>query len=210
MPPRVIAREVVDFKIIDIDPKDVAAALQPYVARGSKGVSIDDIDVTVKSIPQGSPPGLAALLEAGMKLFDAIVWLPGGGAAAKALTVDSNIDPKTIPSLHTVTRSVFYTYFFLLTQARYPAPADEVNSLKVMMFLIKVMSMSESQHVYIWNICSFTPSKFDPKWIRKVKYNGLDQEVLWKFGLGVAEYHLFSPFKILTPTKPLSPEVRAA
>lgn len=188
-----------DFKIVDIDAHEVAKALQAYLERGSKltGVSLDDISTSVTSVPSTvSKITLVELLGLGMKLFDAIVWLNAGRPANRPLQEDPGLKKDTIPSMHEIARSVFYVYFFLLTQARYPAGSRSTDKPRAANFLKVLMNMDDEQHVYVDRICSFDPSKFDPSWVRFVNFASFGQEALSRFGLGVAGYRLFGPFKL--------------
>jgi hypothetical protein len=202
-----------NFGVIDIDPQAVASVLDAFVKRGSKltGVALDDINRGVMNLPaDNTAPNLEFLLKNGMKLFDAIVWLTAGAPASHPLVLDASITEKAIPSLHEVARCVFYCYFFILTQARYPASRNETNKPKVANFLKVVMGMDAEQNQYIETICSFTPQKFDPLWARNVSFVGLGQEVLSRFGLGVAGYRLFGPFKLYQPKAGISAELMNA
>lgn len=72
------------------------------------------------------------------------------------------------------------------------------------------MGMEEEQHIYVERICSFEPQKFDPAWARFVSFGGFGQEVLSRFGLGVAGYRLFGPFGLYEPKVGLSPALSDA
>jgi len=191
-----------NFKIVDIDPTEIAKSLQLYLERGSKltGVSLDDINTSLsKPVSDQSNVTLAELLDCGMKLFDALVWLSAGRPETHPLVTDRGTKTTDIPSMHDVARSVFYVYFFLLTQARYPAGSKSSEKPKVPNFLKVIMGMNDEQHIYVDKICSFEPQKFDPAWIKFVNFNNFGQESLSRFGLGVAGYRLFGPFKLYTP-----------
>jgi hypothetical protein len=195
-----------DFKIIDIDPVSVASALQTYVSRGSRltGVSLDDLTLGVNPQPADiKKVTLVELLSLGVKLFDAIVWLSAGKPDSHPLVTDPTLTKERIPSMHEVARSVFYAYFFLLTQARYPSGKNESKPPKTANFLRQIMGMDKEQHYYMEMLCSFTPQKFDPAWVKEIHFNGLGQEVLSRFGLGVAGYRMFGPFKTHVPKKPV-------
>jgi len=199
-----------NFKLINIDPEETAKAFQDYIDTGSKltGVSLDDIKTGVRLMPTDPKVvPLAELLEKGMKLFDAIVWLTAGRPASHPLVLDPTITVQTTPSMHEIARSVFYCYFMLLTQARYPVPANEVQKPVIPNFLKTIMGMTEPQDIYVGRICSFNPNKFDPKWIRYVTFGKFGQEALSRFGLGVAGYRLFAPFKLYQPKIGLSPNL---
>jgi uracil DNA glycosylase len=99
-----------DFKIIHIDPEEVAKAFQVYLESASKltGVSLDDISTTVNELPKDPQTAtLADLLERGMKLFDAVVWLTAGRPNSHPLTQDVGLTKEQIPSLARVADSVF-------------------------------------------------------------------------------------------------------
>lgn len=198
---------VPDFGLIHIDPSETASSFQAYLDTASKltGVSLEDISVRVGSRPQNeSTVTLVDLLKVGMKLFDAVVWLHAGRPTSHPLRVDPTITPDKIPSLHTVARAVFYCYFMLLTQARYPSPASAKEKAKIPNFLRVIMGMEEAQETYVETICSFEPQKFDPTWVKYIRFENFGQEVLSRFGLGVAGYRMFGPFKLYDP-KPSMP-----
>jgi hypothetical protein len=187
-----------DFKIIDIDIENVASILQPYLVRGSKltGVSLDDINRSVTELPSEKVKvNLVWLLEHGMKLFDAIVWLAANMPTSHPLKVDKGLSKESIPSLSQVADALFYIHFFLLTQARYPVARGVANPPRVAQFLTNIMGLKNDQWEYVELICSFEAQKFDPAWIKHVSYRGFGQEALSRFGLGVAGYRLFQPFK---------------
>jgi len=204
---------VPDFRTIDIDTVEVAKALQKYLERGSKltGVSLDDISTSVRRVPDNvKTVTLVQLLEIGMKLFDAIVWLTADRPASHPLAADPTLTKEKVPSLHEVARSVFYVYFFLVTQARYPAGSKSAEKPRVPNFLRVVMGMEDDQSIYVDRICSFEPQKFDPVWIKSISFKGLGQEALSRFGLGVAGYRMFGPFKLYQTIDNLTDQQRAA
>lgn len=204
---------VPDFKIVDINPIEVAKALQTYLDRGSKltGVSLEDIDRRIYvGMPDQNKATLVQLLECGMKLFDAIVWLHAGRPGSHPLEVDPSMKKSDVPTLHEVARSIFYVYFFLVTQARYPVKGAAQQKPKVPNFLSAIMGMEKDQSYYIGLLCSFDAQKFDPAWVKSVKFTNFGQETLSRFGLGVAGYRMFSPFKLYTPRSDISPELRRA
>lgn len=188
---------VPNFGLIHIDPEETAKAFQAYLDTASKltGVSISDISrQVIRSPANPSTVTLTELLALGMKLFDAVVWLTAGRPSNYPLVADPTMTKDRIPSLHEVARAVFFNYFMLLTQARYPAPSNESEKPRIPNFLRTIMGMSLDQHVYVEMICSFAPQKFDPSWVKFVEFNNFGQEVLSRFGLGVAGYRLFGPF----------------
>jgi hypothetical protein len=195
---------VPNFGIIHIDPIETAKAFQAYLDTASKltGVALDDINRTVIRLPSDvTKVTLADLIALGMKLFDAVVWLTAGRPTTHPLMPDPGMKKEEIPSMHDIARSVFYCYFMLVTQARYPVSRNTTEKPKIPNFLKTIMGMDKDQHIYVERICSFEPQKFDPAWARHVTFDGFGQEVLSRFGLGVAGYRLFGPFG-LYKTKP--------
>lgn len=190
---------VPDFGLIHIDPQQTALAFQTYLDTASKltGVSLDNINRSVITQPADvRNVTLVDLLKIGMKLFDAIVWLTAGRPASHPLEIDPGMKKDDIPTMHDIARSVFYCYFFLIVQARYPAAPGIDNPPKVPNFLVTIMGMNKPQGHYVETICSFEPEKFDPAWAKEVSFRNFGRETLSRFGLGVAGYRLFTPFGV--------------
>jgi len=190
---------VPNFNLVQIDAQEVAKAFQQYLETASKltGVGLDDISLRVSEVPTNlTSVTLVDLITKGMPLFDAVVWLTAGKPASHALVADPSMTKDTIPSLHEIARAVFYVYFMLVTQARYPAARTSTEKPRIPNFLRTIMGMEKDQHVYVEQICSFEPQKFDPAWARYVRFTGFGQEVLSRFGLGVAGYRMFGPFSL--------------
>jgi len=190
------------FRITHIDTESVAKAFQQYLETGSKltGVDLNDISTAVAQMP--SNPGtvtLSELISLGMRLFDAVVWLTANRPNSHPLTLDPAMTKDTIPSTHEIARATFYCYFMLLVQARYPAGLRNPEKPRIPKFLTTIMGMDRDQSHYVSAICTFEPSKFDPKWARFITFNGFGQESLSRFGLGVAGYRMFGPFKLYEP-----------
>lgn len=202
-----------DFGLIHINPEETAKAFQAYLDTASKltGVSLDDIRRTVISMPADvKKVTLVDLLKSGMKLFDAVVWLTAKRPSSHPLEVDPAMKLESIPSMHDIARSVFFCYFMLLTQARYPVSRNNNEKPRIPNFLKTIMGMDKEQHVYVETICSFEPSKFDPSWARHVTFDGFGQEVLSRFGLGVAGYRMFGPFGLYDPKDDMPTNLKPA
>lgn len=207
------ATGIPDFGIIHIDPVETAKAFQTYLDTASRltGVSLDDISTAVSIMPSDiNKVTLVDLLSAGMKLFDAVVWLTAGKPKSHPLIEDPALKKEDISSLHDIARSVFYCYFMLVTQARYPVSKNARDKPTIPNFLKTIMGMDKEQHVYVEMICTFEPQKFDPAWARHVKFNNFGQEVLSRFGLGVAGYRSFGPFLLYETKKGLPDNLKEA
>jgi hypothetical protein len=186
-----------DFGIVHIDAVETAKAFQTYLETASKitGVALDDIELGIHEPPADLKKcTLVDLLSGGMRLFDAVVWLTAGRPASHPIVADPAKTRENIPSLSEVAKAVFYCYFMLITQARYPASRQQADKPVIPNFLRAIMGLTQDQHVYVETICSFTPQQFDPRWAQYVKFEGMGQEVLSRFGLGVAGYRMFGPF----------------
>jgi hypothetical protein len=204
---------VPDFGLIHINPEETAKAFQAYLETASKltGVALDDINTSVAHVPNDvSKITLTELLGIGMKLFDAIVWLTAKRPSSHPLTADPSITKEKIPSMHEIARSVFYCYFMLVTQARYPVGKATKEKPRIPNFLQSIMGMDQEQHIYVERICSFEPQKFDPAWVKHVNFSGFGQEVLSRFGLGVAGYRMFGPFGLYTPRSNMDTKLQPA
>lgn len=204
---------VPDFGLIHIDPVETARAFQKYLDTASKltGVSLDDINCSVLDAPDDQTKvTLVDLLTNGMKLFDAIVWLTAGRPKSHPLKTDPGMKKEDVVSLHDIARAVFYCYFMLIVQARYPVSSKETDKPKIPNFLKTIMGMADDQHVYVERICTFEPQKFDPAWAEFVSFTGFGQEVLSRFGLGVAGYRMFGPFASYQPKAGLPENIMSA
>lgn len=186
-----------NFGKIHIDASATAQAFQTYLDTASKltGVALDDISRRVIKLPADPRQvTLAELIRLGMRLFDAVVWLTAGRPTSHPLMADPTMTTDSIPSQTEVARAVFYAYFLLITQARYPVGRNNSDRPRIPNFLKTIMGMDQDQHIYIDAICTFPPQQFDPAWVRFVSFTGFGQEVISRFGLGVAGYRMFGPF----------------
>jgi len=197
----------VNWHDVVLDANEVATILSGFVDRGSKlsTVAASDPDTRVKTGAKAENlTDINSCLNAGMKIFDAIVWLKSG--KVKPLQEELEITDATIPSLSTVARAVFYNYFFLLTQAKYPTKtnntATDNKGKKVPQkpaFLAKLLGLDKDPWHYAELICGFEITKFDPSWIRYYKSTSMGREAISRFGLGVAGYRMCGPFKFVNP-----------
>ncbi|KAG5916888.1 hypothetical protein E4U61_003198 [Claviceps capensis] len=158
-----------NFGIVHMEPKEVALILQPFLDRGScrdrskltDEVTVDDISTRVLSVPDKPEQAtLKDLLAIGMKLFDAVVWLGAEDKSGHPLRADPTMKPDDIPSKNDVAQSVFYCYFMLLTQARYPPDDHEIQQIPH--FLRISMGMNKEPSYYISKICTFEPRRMNP------------------------------------------------
>ncbi|KAG6310255.1 hypothetical protein E4U22_003398 [Claviceps purpurea] len=198
LPKSVKIQSAPNFGIVHVDPKEVALILQPFVDRGSKladEVTLDDISTRVLSVPDKPEQAtLDDLLAIGMKLFDAIVWLGAKDKSRHPLRADPTMKPDDIPSNNDVAKSVFYCYFVLLTQARYPPDDHEIQQIP--RFLSTVMQMNKEPSYYVSKICTFESRRMNPSWIKHMSYKFLTEKTVSRLGIGVAGYRMFVPFDL--------------
>lgn len=164
-----------NFGNVDPNPREIARALQAFVHRGSRiiGVTLNDINLRVlRAVEHPETVTLVDLLQNGAHLFDAIIWLSAGRPANYKWAPDPQLQAEQIPSLSSIAEALFYTYFFLITQARYPAKNDGGSPPAVAKFLITIMGLTRPQHDYISMLCTFDPATFDPRWIKEIRFPG--------------------------------------
>ncbi|KAG6099838.1 hypothetical protein E4U30_005859 [Claviceps sp. LM220 group G6] len=187
-----------NFGIVHVDPKEVALILQSFVDRGSKltdEVTVDDISTRVLSVPDKPEQAtLKDLLAIGMKYFDAVVWLSAKDKSGHPLKADPTMKTDDIPSTTEVSESIFYCYFVLLTQARYPPDDHEIKQLPH--FLRILMGMNKEPSYYVSKICTFELRRMNPSWIKHVHYRSFTTKRFSRCGLRIAGYRMFVPFDL--------------
>lgn len=195
--PASLAIASTNFVITHIDVKAVGEALQTFVKIGSakSGVAPGDIKSVLRHQVDPATVKLLELLKAGMPMFDAVSYLSMPQAQRPVLTIDATIHATPGPTLEDIGQALFFVYFLLLTQARYPSLSEGTLQVKVPKFLTSVMQYTAPASQYMKLLSSFNPIKFDARWIRHVKFEGFGIEAMNRFGLGVAGYRLFTPFK---------------
>ncbi|KAG6306436.1 hypothetical protein E4U45_007172 [Claviceps purpurea] len=198
LPKSVKIQSAPNFGIVHVDPKAFALILQPFLDRGSKvtdEVTVDDISTRVLSVPDKPEQAtLKDLVAIGMKFFDAVVWLSAKDKSRHPLRADPTMKPDDIPSNDDVAKSVFYCYFMLLTQARYPPDDHEIR--KIPRFLTILMGMNKEPSYYVSKICTFELRRMNPSWIKHADYWNWTKDVLSRFGICVAGYRMFLPFDL--------------
>lgn len=187
------------FSDLPLDVTELGALLAKFVTHGSKrhSLSLEDLNIgLIEDIRQGEELNLDTLLKHGARLVDSVVWLAYHGPNDPPPSRDAARMAVRLPSMNDYSRAMFYIYFFLLTQARYPPRAAGGDRVHVAQILKNVFGMREQPFHYV-DICfGFDPEKFDPAWVKAVPTGRLGQEALNRLGLGVAGYRLFAPFKL--------------
>ncbi|KAI1005453.1 hypothetical protein K3495_g2758 [Podosphaera aphanis] len=208
-----IAEEVIppNFNVTDVDIVTAGKLFNAWVQRGSRITGVDPsiLNVQVDSLPPaGTQLSVSWLVEHGMKLFDATVWIATPPSRRPHLLVPSNREQFKVLPLTTVAKSVFYAYFLLMTQAKYP---DQLGANQIVPSILRnVFGLGDPPRSYMENICSFNPTDFDNRWIKHITFEGMGQEVISRLGLGVAGYRAFAPFKYLPLPADAKPELMNA
>lgn len=210
-----------------IDQASAGQLLQQFVTIGSslEGVELKDLDLSLHKEVKVENAKLQDYLEAGGKLFDLIVWFAMGKPSEVRPTAVTSLKNVAVPSVSEVASAVFFCYFYLLTRAKYPdhgaiskrdskgkaASSDAAaEDQPVPKFLTSVMGLKKTQQEYVEMIFGFEPNKFGKKWIRYIQFEGFGEEAINRFGLGVAGYRAFTPFKLLTPKEDIPANLKAA
>jgi len=217
--------KTISFGRLDIDPISFAQVLEKYVHEGSKRhiLSRDDIEVffNIKEDFEGKEVAnvqdfsgkavartLKGLLAAGAKFMDAVFWLaiPEGDRP----TPSEHPQPKpgtpltfaTYNNHQDIARCMFFYFFYILTRARAPMSTSGRTAEPVPQFLRTVLGISKGESEVADYLASFSLENIDPSWVRYIDLEGLSQEALNRFGLGVAGYRMAAPFKLETPDGP--------
>jgi len=193
---------VVNLDAIPLDLVSISKALSHFLAPGSRihVVSAKDLNLEVQSaVGDYKTAKVMELVDKGMKFFDAVAYVCIPADKRPPPVINANMDLKKLPSHSALARALFYVFFFLLTQARYPGQGGEAQQSQVPAFLKTIMGMKEPQKYYVDLLASFAMEKFDPSWIRHVKFANFSRESLTRFGLGVAGYRMLAAFKHYNP-----------
>jgi len=151
---------------------------------------------------------LSGLLAAGSKFMDSVFWL-AMPAAERPKPKDHPLPPSGTPVKFSVynnhqdiARCMFFYFFYILTRARAPSSASARSAEPVPQFLHKVLGIAKGESEVADYLASFSLENIDPSWVRHVDLEGLSQESINRFGLGVAGYRITAPFKLVTPDGP--------
>lgn len=196
---------------VTLDTRAIAKLFTGYVAQGSKKNFLSAQTPNTHVLPGTTKENLSTIekcLTAGMKLFDAVVWFASD--KKKELVEDQEIKKDKIPTTREVAQALFYCYFFLLTQARYPGVGTGPQLDNVPKFLSSVLGLGQGQKHYAEILCGFEIAHFDGRWIEHYPHHMLGLEARNRFGLGVAGYRMAGPFKYYVPSQTLSAAQAAA
>jgi hypothetical protein len=208
-----------NFDIKTIDQATIATALQQFVTLGSTKATlvIEDIDTSVlRDITPAGSRELMPYLNAGGRLFDYLAWTAFGKPASTQFNVSSD-RAGSVPSITDVCKAVFFCYFYLLTQARYPPRTNtdgthgsNVLRKQVPKFLTVVMGCSLQPEEYCQMLASFELERFGTGWVRHISFQNFGNESMNRFGLGVAGYRYFAPFSYISVKEDAPENIKAA
>lgn len=211
------------INIIDFSPQDLANVLSPFLNQGSKPsyLTRDDLNVykikykTNSSVPAGDrideTSNFSALMSIGNnKFFDVLFFLSLDPSERPTMTEiqEGSSDPPTQSG--DICRALFVQYFFILTRGRVSSAATAAVGTDMPKFLKVVLNCSESPLHYMEVVASFDMHKIGYEWVRHVPFGSMAREAVSRFGLGVAGYRMFSPFKMLQPRTGLPANIMRA
>lgn len=204
---------VINFGYIEYSGTQIAEALKNFVKFGSQKGAITIEDLKIVS-DQGNAPAtfsdVGTALFHGTKLFDALMYFslpenlrPPVRAANPGETSPVRDGPR-------LAQAVFYLAFFLLTRAKVPSGPGHQTGPDVPAFLRNILGLNQSPDHYMGLLASFDLGRMRHDWIEHINWSSLGQEAVNRFGLGVAGYRNFTPFKLLEVKDGASDTVKRA
>lgn len=211
------------ISIIDFSAQDLANVLSPFLNQGSKPSYLTRDDLTVYKIKYRSNSSVptsdridensdfSTLMSIGNnKFFDVLFWLsldPADRPPMTEIQEGSNDQPTQSGD---ICRALFVQYFFILTRGRVSNAATATVGTDMPKFLKVVLNCSESPLHYMEVVASFDMHKIGYEWVRYVPFGSMAREAVSRFGLGVAGYRMFSPFRMLQPRAGLPTNIMRA
>jgi hypothetical protein len=201
------------FNVVNPNFPAIAHALQVFVTRGSSRsvVSISSLKIVSDNptIPT-SFSDIGTAISHGTKLFDALMYfsLPDNQRPTVRAADEDEI-PRT-RDVTIISKSVFYLAFFLITRAKVPSGIATNIGTSVPAFLQNILGMNETPDYYMNLLSSFDLSALNHTWIQYIQWSQVSLESMNRFGLGVAGYRSFQPFKLLAVKNDASVEAKRA
>lgn len=227
--------DLLKFGIVPNISQQIATTIQKFIDIGSKksALAINAISIrysttplkvtgTGKTLPNVKPPSpaknLTFLMACGTKFFDALYYLslpdnlrPEVVDPVELLDINQNFTCyETFDDPMTLAKYLFFIYFYYLTRASPPQVPLTGLPAPVPKFLRDVLGIRDDLSQIIDYVCSFPLEQMDAGWVRHIKFDGLGQETLMRFGLGVAGYRMAAPFKLLDLPADKEVQFRAA
>lgn len=198
-----------EIPIINLRHEDIATAIQDLLVAGSqKGkVTPDDLHLIRKEEPYDEPfSTVAEGLEHGNKFFDMLCYFCIDAADRPE---PQSPDPGSVPEIITtsdLSDALFYVAFYLLTRGSPPSGDNRTVGPAVPAFLWNILGLREAPGEYAAKLASFELSKMSHRWIEYINWTTIGAEAQNRFGLGVAGYRMFAPFKLYTAKSGASAE----
>lgn len=188
------------LKSISYSSSELASKLAPFINHGSKKSIVSPDDLTIVKKSSDAVPGtmnFAWLFANGNKFFDCLFFmsLNDGDRPPIVSVPDGNILAPV--SAQEVASALFYQYFFIITRGSTSSDTQATIGSSVPKFLNAVMGLTQAPDYYSDQLASFDLKKIDPSWVKSMPFTGLGKEAVMRFGLGVAGYRAFAPFKLL-------------
>jgi hypothetical protein len=209
--------------VIDFNARELATVLAPFINQGSRPhfLTRDDLKVykvkykTASTVPMADRIDENSDFNTFMKIgnnkfFDVLFYLSLDDADRPRLlevAEGSTLPPATSGSICT---ALFVQYFFILTRGRVSGATTSAQGTDMPKFLKVVLNCTESPKDYMDLISSFDMHKMGYEWARHVPFGGMSREAVSRFGLGVAGYRMFAPFRMLQPRTGITPNLQRA
>jgi len=183
----------ITFSGININAAEMANALSAFITQGSRRFTVTAGDLSIVSRVQNqveAPVDIAAALEMGIRLFDAIYYFslnPPNRPDVVYVPLDAG---ETDPTMDEIAKAVFYCYIFLLVRGRAPTDDDDQAGAKIPQFLRGVMALTDNPTDYVGRICSFDLNHVPPSWVKHIQINGLGAEAQNRLALGMVGYRI--------------------
>lgn len=197
--------------VIDFDAQELARTLAPFIGQGSKPSFLTRQDIVVYKIKyknQSTVPAADRISETSdfsqlmsignNKFFDVLFWLSLPAADRPPMHEINEGSELPAVSSGDICKALFVQYFFILTRGRVSRATTSNQGADMPKFLKVVLGCNETPEDYMSMIATFDMHKMGYEWARHVPFGGISREAVSRFGLGVAGYRMFTPFKMLT------------
>jgi len=202
-----------DFGLVDTTRKFLHSGFNAFLQSGSNlyTLSKDQVNVVItEDAPADLVPNPANLIKYGAKFFDVMAWLAIPNGDRPIVRRAKGYFSDNVPSLLDVAKMLFFCFFFLLTQARYPGVGQRSQLTQIPAFLTSVLGLPWTQRQVADAMASFPLSYFNPIWIRHIDFGVLGQEAISRFSLGMAGSRLLGPIYYAKEVPSWSPELKNA
>ncbi|POS82295.1 hypothetical protein EPUL_005002, partial [Erysiphe pulchra] len=178
-----------DFKIIQVDNKELAQTLTKFVEVGSTIHKLTPDELTIVANIKGKYTNkeeklvhevdgskilntVAGLMVNGTKFLDAVIYLgmdksrrPKPAPSDMDGKEDDELDLPTYDDLAKLTTYVFVTFFYILIRAYPPIDIGDYKGQPMPKFITSILGVTEPIAEIVDYIASFDLQKLDPSWV---------------------------------------------